>query len=237
MLVDPGAEMLRQHLRAEADAEIGLLLLRAGRRASRSRGLTISSSSLALCGPPKITAPVWFSSVFGNLSPKRGRRMSSGMSRLRSWMATRPGVESSPCRTIRTGRAHILARILTSAKKRGAKESCRKTRQSACQSYPVDARLQDRGRGADMPPRSRLALQDFGLTASGAAICRASSCASRKRLAARSAAPARTRASGSGRAPPPACRASGRDSPPRATRAADTSTSGCARRWRSPARI
>ena len=37
VLVDPGAEPLGQHLRAEADAEKRLLLLAAARRSSRSR--------------------------------------------------------------------------------------------------------------------------------------------------------------------------------------------------------
>ena len=91
---------------------------------------TISSSSLALCGPPKMTAPLWASSVSGSSSPNRGRRTSSGMPRLRSWIATRPGVESSPCRTIRIG-----GRI--GQKAHGVKSSCRKSRQSACQSSPI----------------------------------------------------------------------------------------------------
>ena len=64
---------------------------------------TKSSGSLALIGPPKITAPAWPSSVSGKGSPKRGRLMSSGCPSARSALPTRPGVEVSWCRTISTG--------------------------------------------------------------------------------------------------------------------------------------
>ncbi len=49
----------------------------AAHRSSRSRGEMKSSLSLALCGPPKITAPACSSIVLRSGSPKRGRRMSS----------------------------------------------------------------------------------------------------------------------------------------------------------------
>ena len=91
MLVDARAEMVRQHLRAEADAEERLALLERHRRSSRSRGGRISSSSLALFGPPKMTAPAWPSSVSGSGSPKRGRRMSSVKPRFLSAMADAAG--------------------------------------------------------------------------------------------------------------------------------------------------
>ena len=62
-----------------------------------------SSSSLALIGPPKMTAPAWSRMVGGSGSPKRGRRTSSGWpSCCKAW-PTRPGVECSWCRTIRIG--------------------------------------------------------------------------------------------------------------------------------------
>ena len=63
-----------------------------------------SSGSLALIGPPKMTAPACSASVSGSGSPNRGRRMSSGKP---SWpqatWPTRPGVECSWCRMIRIG--------------------------------------------------------------------------------------------------------------------------------------
>src|SRR3712207_4406555 len=62
-----------------------------------------SSSSLALCGPPKITAPACPAMVSGSGSPKRGRRTSRGWPRSRRRRPTRPGVECSWCRTMRTG--------------------------------------------------------------------------------------------------------------------------------------
>ena len=75
----------------------------AARRSSRSPGERNSSGSLALIGPPKMTAPAWPSSVSGSGSPKRGRRISSGCPSARSALPTRPGVEVSWCRTISTG--------------------------------------------------------------------------------------------------------------------------------------
>ena len=51
-----------------------------------------SRSSLALCGPPKINrAGMVSASVAGSGSPKAGRRISSGMPRLRSMMADAAG--------------------------------------------------------------------------------------------------------------------------------------------------
>jgi hypothetical protein len=64
---------------------------------------TKSSGSLALIGPPKMTAPAWPSSVFGSGSPNRGRLMSRGCPSARNALPTRPGVEVSWCRMIRTG--------------------------------------------------------------------------------------------------------------------------------------
>jgi hypothetical protein len=52
MLVDAAAEMVRQHLRAQADAEKRLLLLERDASQSISRR-TKSSVSFALIGPPK----------------------------------------------------------------------------------------------------------------------------------------------------------------------------------------
>src|SRR3954451_6265186 len=69
---------------------------------------TKSSGSLALIGPPKMTAPAWPSSVSGSGSPKRGRLMSSGYPSARSALPTRPGVEVSWCRTISTGNKGVL---------------------------------------------------------------------------------------------------------------------------------
>ena len=74
--------------------------------------------------------------------------------------ATRPGVESSPCRTIRTGRAHIAEFMHVARSVVQRYHAAKRGNRHASHSYPVDARLQDRGRGTDMPPRSRLALQD-----------------------------------------------------------------------------
>src|SRR5665647_3200618 len=65
---------------------------------------TKSSGSFALIGPPKMTAPAWPSSVGGSGSPKRGRLISSRYPSARNALPTRPGVEVSWCRMIRTGR-------------------------------------------------------------------------------------------------------------------------------------
>src|SRR5260221_1211109 len=76
MSVDTAAEMMRQHLRAETDAEKRLRLLERTLSQSISRRMN-SSVSFALIGPPKIMAPVWAAMVPGSGSPKRGRRTSS----------------------------------------------------------------------------------------------------------------------------------------------------------------
>src|ERR1700728_1707492 len=62
-----------------------------------------SSASLALIGPPKMTAPACWSSVCGSFSSKRGRRTSRGKPNWVSAWPIRPGVECSWWRTIRIG--------------------------------------------------------------------------------------------------------------------------------------
>ena len=57
MLVDPAAEMVRQHLRAEADAEKRLASRCSGTPSQSISRRMKSSVSLALIGPPKMMAP------------------------------------------------------------------------------------------------------------------------------------------------------------------------------------
>ena len=66
---DPGAELHGEHLGAEANAEERPLLAQAAPRSSRSPGGHNRRGSLALIGPPKITAPACSSSVSGKGSP------------------------------------------------------------------------------------------------------------------------------------------------------------------------
>src|SRR5262249_27271006 len=77
MAVGATAEMMRQHLGAEADAEKRLLLLE---RHGEPIDLATDESvvSFALMGPPNVMAPAWPTMVSGSGSPKRGRRTSSG---------------------------------------------------------------------------------------------------------------------------------------------------------------
>ena len=91
---DLGAELARQHLRAEADAEKRLLLLE---RHLQPVGLALDEIvvSLALIGPPKIAAPACSASVSGSGSPSAGRRMSSWSPRAADAEPIRPGVDIS----------------------------------------------------------------------------------------------------------------------------------------------
>ena len=73
MAGDVAAEMLHQHLRAEADAEERRALLQRDADPVDLAACTKSSGSLALIGPPKMTAPACSSIVSGSGSPKRGR--------------------------------------------------------------------------------------------------------------------------------------------------------------------
>src|SRR5262249_20022953 len=76
MAVDPATEMMRQHLRAETNAEKRLLLLERHPQPINLRRMK-SVVSFALIGPPKMMAPVWAAMVSGSGSAKRGRRTSS----------------------------------------------------------------------------------------------------------------------------------------------------------------
>ena len=100
---DPSAEVLRKACRHRGKCPRNGRCSRSGTEIQSISRRTKSSGSLALIGPPKITAPAWSSSVSGSGSPNRGRLTSRGCPSARSALPTRPGVEVSWCRTISTG--------------------------------------------------------------------------------------------------------------------------------------
>ena len=194
VLVDPGAELL-----APASARRGRCRETASSPSAATpiqsiSRLTNSSSSLALCGPPKITAPLCASSVLGSR-----RRTADGARRAgcRGCEAgSRPGRAWKARRAGRSGPegASERSRLI------GAEGFMPQTRQSACQSTPIRLMRDCKtvGARADMPPRQ-------GWVASAALELPRCRAAPAGRRAARSAAPARRAACWRSPAPPAAC--------------------------------
>ena len=103
---------------------------------------TISSSSLALCGPPKMTAPaVLFQRLRAACRRTAAGGCRAGCRGSEAAMADAAGRGKLPCRTIRTGgRIVRIMRIMA----RGEFMPQNEAIGVPINSYPVDARLQDR---------------------------------------------------------------------------------------------